>query len=173
MANNDNHEVAQTVSTKWTWAIGWMFAICVALWVLLVSRVLFTAPPPAEFLRVRLLTPVVQPTGKSVAGRTAGSVRLEAWVESPLDPACLVSTQYFIEFADGSMAKLPGMRITTRGELKHSVYEASVPITAPPGRAHYFIRDIYNCGIQARRVETPRLPFMVVPHLLSGASDGK
>lgn len=142
----------------------------IAFWVLMlaltgfagiVSWILFFIPPPATFYRVQMLTPVVYPTGNAVAARTGGSVKIKAWVESPLDPACLVSTQYFMEFSDGSMAKLPGLRMTTRGEVRQSIYEASVPLASPLGGTNFFVRDTYNCGIQARMVQSPRVSFTI------------
>lgn len=139
----------------------WLLVIVTLIGLAAVAWTLYFQPPPATFLRAQILTPVVEPTGESVAGRTSGSVRMKAWVESPLDPICLISTQYYIEFYDGSLAKLPGMRITTQGEVKQSAYETSVPVGAPSGPARFYVRDTYNCGVQVRRVESPHAEFVV------------
>ena len=132
------------------------FCSMVALTILVLFR-----PPPATILRVSMETPVVTPTRGAVAARGSGSVRLSVWSESPLDPSCLVSTQYFVGFQNDSTAKLPGARYSKGGEPRESSYEASIPADSPLGPATYSIRDTYNCGLQTRFVETEPLPFLV------------
>jgi hypothetical protein len=149
-------------SIVWARVMLWLLAIGVAAWAGLITRLVFFPSRPGAFHNAQILTPVVRPLGQSVASGV-GAVKLSALLESSFDPGCLVSTQYFIEFSDGSMAKVPGVRLTSHGELKQAVYAAAVPLGAAPGPARFFIRDTYNCSVQAKRVETPRLGFVVLP----------
>ena len=140
----------------------WGLLILGIVWVVIVTRFVFFPAPAASFLRAEILTPFVKPNGDSVSARSMGSVRMRAIVESPWDPDCLVGTQYYIEFADRTLAKLPGMRISTDGALKEALYEAAVPVDAPKGQAKFYIRDTYNCGISAVRVESPHVWFNIM-----------
>jgi len=162
-------ERATKRSLEWSKLILWPMLLLTFLGVLGLSLIVLLQPPPASFLRQSIETPIVYPTGQAVSARSIGSVRMRAWIDSPLDPECLISTQYFVEFSDKSMAKLPGMRITTQGEIKESLYEVAVPQRSPEGQAYFFIRDIYNCGIQARQIQSERLPFMIS----SGTPNGR
>jgi hypothetical protein len=143
---------------------GWAVVLALVLAVVgilgMVAYFMFR-PEPARFLRVEMLTPTVYVTGNSVAGMDKGAVKIRTFVESPVDPECLVSTQYFIQFPDGSMWKMPGARFTTQGELKTSIYVAAIPAGSPQGAAWFFIRDVYNCGLFAQRVQSDKIPFVI------------
>lgn len=133
------------------------------VWVVALTRYILFAPPPATFIKVQLLTPYVQPTGRATSSRSPGNARLMAWVASPQDASCLVATAYILELSDGTIASMPGMRVSTRGDIKVSIYEASVPRGATVGPAQFFVRDAYSCGLQTRRVESPRVSLMIGP----------
>lgn len=125
--------------------------------------------PPATIHRVELLTPYVEATGESVATMEGGAVRMRATVESALDPTCLTSTQYFVELdhGEGTWA-MAGARFTTPGEVKYAVYQAPVPQFAPAGKAWFFIRDTYNCGVRSQRMQSPKMAFVIVGHTANG-----
>lgn len=164
-ADTADHELIR--QTKRSLEVGrvvlWSMMSLTLFGVVLLTVLIFRQPPAAQFLRANAETPLVIPDGKPLYARGQGSVRMRAYIESPLDPACLVSTQYFIVFSDRSVAKLPGLRITTQGEVKESVYETAVPLGSPKGPAGFFVRDSYNCGMQARRVESPVSQFVIGP----------
>lgn len=135
------------------------------IWLVVTSKMLFFSPPPAEFLSAEIMTKQVEALGKPALAGGPGIVRMRAVIKAPLDPTCLTGTQYFLDFPDGSSIKMPGFRRTTLGDTKTAVYEVSVPRYAPPGQAVFWIRDNYNCGVQARRADSPHLTFTIVePH---------
>lgn len=126
-----------------------------------VAWTVYFQPPPAKYLRAEMLTPQVTPTGRTAVSRSGGNVRMRAWVLSSMDYSCLVGTQYYIIFSDQTMANVPGMRLTTPGRVKQSIYDASVPVGAPTGPAQFYVRDSFSCTAQIRRVESPRADFII------------
>lgn len=130
-----------------------------------VALVMYATFPraPATFHSVDLLTPEVVPIGENVATGGKGAVRIRATVESPLDPSCLGSTQYFVEFMNGDSWAVAGARYTTPGETKVAVYQAPIPRATPPGRALFFVRDTYNCGLRVQRVQSPKVAIHILP----------
>lgn len=132
------------------------------VWLLVLTKFVFFAPPPAEFISAEITTKRVQALGRSTVGSGPGVVKMRATVNNPLDPQCLTGTQYFLEFPDGSSIKMPGFRRTSQGNTRTAIYEITVPRYAPVGPAIFWIRDNYNCGMQAIRADSPKLDFIIV-----------
>lgn len=136
-------------ATRLSKFVYWLLLVCIGTLVALVAKVVLFAPPAAVFLRTELLTPVVH------AGGPNSAVRLRTWIDSPIDPKCLVSTQYFITFSNGVSLKLPGRKAWTQGDLKVAIYETDIPRFSPVGKATYRVTDVYSCALQVQRVNSP------------------
>lgn len=149
-------------SIKWLYLLWAVLVLTGAAWVVVTASVLFFQPPPAEFVSASITNKSITPTGKPSIEGSPGLLRMKTILVTPLDPACLMGTQYFLEFPDGTQMKLPGVRTSLPGRARMVMYETSVPRYAPVGPAEFWIRDNYNCGIQARRADSPRIPFEVM-----------
>lgn len=146
----------------WAKVAGYGIMTATLVLTIILAVAIFSSPPPARFSEATLLTPEVQPVGGAVASRE-GTVRMRLTLDSELDPACYVTTQFVIEFADNVRAYPAGMRLNTQGDVKVAIYEAPVPLGMAPGTARYWIRDVYNCGVRARVAESPHVEFVVLP----------
>lgn len=67
-----------------------------------------------------------------------------AKVDDP--PECLLVTQHFLSFADGSLVKLPSVRQSIGNGRQVITYGVAVPRSAPLGQASFLIRENYGCG---------------------------
>lgn len=144
----------------WGPIIFWALMALGALWLTVLTRSVFFPTPMGHFIQAELLTPRVLPTGASVSSGQ-GTVKMKALVQSAHDPSCLISTQYFIQSEDGIITKAPGLRRNTVGDVKAAIYEAGVPYGVKAGYATYWVNDIYICGLQIQRIESPHLQFMI------------
>lgn len=143
--------------------LGIMAISVTSLAVAFIAWWLFFWPKPVVIYEVKILTPQVMARAMPLSSRE-GVVRMWVHMESPLDPGCLIGTQYFIKFEDGTLAKVPGIRITTEGAVKDATYEAAIPSGAPKGDAYLFIREAFTCGLRTQVVETPQVKFQIVEH---------
>lgn len=155
-------------ATVWTKVGAWLGFMVLVLAITIVVVWIFFWPSPAQYYSAQIVTPQVAPSGQTLASGYPGAVIMSVHVSSPLDPECLISTQYFIEYSDGSIAKLPGMRLTTQGELKSAIYAAAVPKFSKPGPAKFYVREAFSCGFKAQVVETPHMAFTVLPLAVLG-----
>jgi hypothetical protein len=151
---------SRVMSAKRSGPILWGLTLLAIVGLVGIVVYLLFQPPPAQFKVARIVTPVVQSSRWGAPVGNESVVRLYAEIRAPLDPICLASTQYYIRASNGELWKLPGVRVTVGDELKRAVYLAGVP-PMPDGRAEFYIVDIYNCGIHARRVASPHLTFRV------------
>ena len=149
-------------SVQWAKVSLWSVMVLILAGIIGLFVVIFTSPPPARWHSAVVLTPKVKPTGEAAQLRGPGNIAMKATIISNVDPACRSSTKYFIEFSDRTTAEVPGMRLATAGEIKTAVYEAAVPWGSPRGRATFWIRDSYNCGLRARIAESPHAEFEVI-----------
>lgn len=156
-----NLEGSTARGTTLTKLLGILAMAVTFLGMLLITWWLFFWPKAATIYEIENLTPTVTPTGAAPARRD-GVVRMWVHLESSLDPACLIGTQYFIRFSDNTLAKVPGLRVTTEGAVKDAIYEAVVPLGSPPGMASFYIREAFSCGIRTEVVETPEVKFLVL-----------